>query len=187
MQTPYRLARGSPWQRRGQSIVEMALLIPLLAVMLLGGFDASILVSDKVTAGSAVRQGARLAAELGGRQTNPGATTADIDMQIVHNVLVIAGGMTSSTVQEIDIYAPARPDGNYQPGADPVDRYLIGPDGTVTSGTQTFPITNRKQTPPIETSIGVRLVWNYIPPAGFFPKNMILSDYSVMKAAPILG
>jgi hypothetical protein len=54
------------------------------------------------------------------------------------------------------------------------------------AGTQTFPISNRKQSPPFETSIGVRLVWKYSPPAGIFPKNMILSDYSVMKAAPIL-
>src|SRR5438270_13517978 len=105
----------------GQSLVELALVVPLLALLLMGGFDASILVSDKVTSGSAVRQGARLAAELGGLQTNPGARTADIDMQVVRNVMAMAGGMTSGTIQEIDIYAPGRPDGSYQPGVDPVD------------------------------------------------------------------
>jgi Flp pilus assembly protein TadG len=168
-------------------MVEMALLIPLLALMLMGGFDASIMVSDKVTSGSAVRQGARLAAELGGQQTNPGATTRSIDMQIVRNVLAMAGGMTSATVQEIDIYAPTRLDGSYQPGTDLVDQYFVGSDGTVTVGTQSFPISRRKQTPPIETSIGVRLVWKYNPPAGIFPKNMILSDFCVMKAAPVLA
>jgi hypothetical protein len=40
--------------------------------------------------------------------------------------------------------------------------------------------------PPTETSIGVRLVWNYSPPAGIFPKNMQIVDYAVMKAAPVL-
>ena len=171
----------------GQSLVELALVVPLLALLIMGGFDASIMVSDKVTSGSAVRQGARLAAELGGSQSNPGATTADIDMQIVHNVMAMAGGMTSGTVSEIDIYAPTRPDGNYLAGADLVDKYFIRADGSVRVGTQTFPISKRKQSPPNETSIGVRLVWTYNAPAGIFPKNMILSDYSVMKAAPILG
>jgi TadE-like protein len=184
---PFRLP-GGPDRRlgRGQSIVELAILMPFMALLLLGGFDASIMVSDKVTSGSAVRQGARLAAELGGAQTNPGATTSSIDMQIVDNVTAMAGGMTSASLQEIDIYAPSSRDGSYQPGTDPVDQYLVGPSGRVTPGTQTFPIGNRRQMPPNETSIGVRLVWKYNPPAGVFPRNMILTDYSVMKAAPIL-
>src|SRR2546425_12365240 len=97
---------------RGQSLVELAIVIPLLALLLMGSFDASIMISDKVTSGSAVRQGARLAAELGGSQTNPGVTTTAIDMQIVHNVQAMAAGMSSATVQEIDIYAPTRPDGS---------------------------------------------------------------------------
>src|SRR5437899_5701070 len=108
---------GGHRQRGGQSLAELAVAIPVIFFLLMGGFDASMMISDKVTSGSAVRQGARLAAELGGSQTNPGATTADIDMQIVHNVLAMAGGMTSSTVSEIDIYAPTREDGNYRPGA----------------------------------------------------------------------
>ncbi|TMF89770.1 MAG: hypothetical protein E6I07_03835 [Chloroflexi bacterium] len=188
MRTRLRFACAPDRHRRlGQSLVELAILTPLLALLLMGGFDASIMASDKVTSGSAVRQGARLAAELGGSQSNPGATTADIDMQIVHNVLAMAGGMTSSTVSEIDIYAPTREDGNYRSGVDLVDKYFISPGGDVTVGTQTFPINKRKQTPPNETSIGVRLVWTYNAPAGIFPKNLTLSDYSVMKAAPILG
>jgi Flp pilus assembly protein TadG len=174
------------WHRRGQSLTELAMAIPVMVLMLMGGFDASIMVSDKVTSGSAVRQGARLAAELGGSRTNPDATTTDIDMQIVRNVLAMAQGMTSATVQEIDIYTPSNRDGSYQLGLDPVDQYLIGADGAVTPGTQTFPIANRNQTPPSETSIGVRLVWQYNAPAGIFPKNIPLSDYAVMKAAPIL-
>jgi TadE-like protein len=177
---------GDPRQV-GQSLVELAILTPLLALLLLGGFDASIMISDKVTSGSAVRQGARLAAELGGSQTNPGVSTTAIDMQIVQNVQAMAGGMPSAVIQEIDIYAPTRRDGSYQSGVDLVDQYFIGPGGAVTAGAQTFPINNRKQTPPNETSIGIRLVWRYSPPTGIFPRNMIQSDYSVMKATPVLG
>ena len=177
---------GNLRHRRAQSLTELAVIMPALALLLMGGFDASIMAADKVTAVSAVRQGARMAAELGGAQTNPGATTTSVDLQIVNNVRAMVGGLTSASIQEIDIYSPGRSDGAYQPGIDPVDQYFVSSNGALSAGTRTFPITNRKQTPPNETSIGVRLVWKYNPPAGVFPNGMILSDYSVMKAAPIL-
>ena len=169
---------------RGQSLAEMAVVIPVLFFLLMGGFDATVMIADRVTGGFAVRQAARLAAELGGSQTNPSATTAQIDMQIVRNALAVARGLTSATVTEIDIYAPSQADGTYRSG-DPVDQYFIN-GGAVSPGTQTFPIQNRNQTPPNETSIGVRLVWTYAPPAGIFPRNMRIVEYAVMKASPIL-
>ena len=171
--------------RRGQSLAEMAVVIPVLVFLLMGGFDATMLISNKITAGYAVRQGARLAAELGGSQTNPGATTLQIDHQIARNALAVARSMNSVTLKEIDVYAPSKPDGTYTSG-DPVDQYFVGPGGSLSAGAQTFPIQNRNQTPPTETSIGVRLLWQYSPPAGVFPKNMQMEDYAVMKAAPVL-
>src|SRR5450759_742093 len=50
--------------RRGQmaqSIVEFAVSAPVLILLLLGGFDTAVMISDKVVAGAACRQGARLA------------------------------------------------------------------------------------------------------------------------------
>ena len=169
---------------RGQSLAEMAVVIPVLVFLLMGGFDASVMISDKITAGYAVRQGARLAAEIGGSQTTP-LTTAVVDQQIIRNVLAVARGLTSATPTEIDIYAPSRADGSYQAG-DPLDQYIISAGGGVSAGTQTFPVQNRQQTPPSETSIGVRILWTYSPPAGIFPSNMRIADYAVMKAAPLL-
>lgn len=169
---------------RGQSLAEMAVVIPVLVFLLMGGFDASVMISDKITAGYAVRQGARLAAEIGGSQTTS-ATTTVVDNQIVRNVLAVARGLTSAKPTEIDIYAPSRADGSYQAG-DPVDQYFISAGGGISAGTQTFPVQNRQQTPPNETSIGVRILWTYAPPAGIFPSNMQLVDYAVMKAAPLL-
>ena len=170
--------------KRGQSLAEMAVVIPVLFFLLLGGFDATVMIADRLTGGYAVREGARLAAELGGAQTNPGKTTLQIDEQIVRNTLAVSRGMTSATVTEIDIYAPSQADGTYKSG-DPMNQYFIS--GTSFSqGTQTFPIQNRQQTPPNETSIGVRMVWSYTPPGGIFPKNMQLVEYAVMKAAPVL-
>jgi Flp pilus assembly protein TadG len=171
-------------RKRGQSLAEMAVVIPVLVFLLMGGFDASVLISDKITAGYSVRQGARLAAEIGGSQTT-GATTAQVDNQIIRNVLAVAKGLTSATPTEIDIYAPSRADGSYQSG-DPIDQYFVSAGGAISPGTQTFPVQNRQQTPPNETSIGVRILWKYTPPAGIFPSNMQLIDYAVMKAAPLL-
>jgi len=173
-----------PARKRGQSLAEMAVVIPVLVFLLMGGFDASVMISNKITAGYAVRQGARLAAEIGGSQTT-GATTSVVDNQIVRNVLAVAKGLTSATPTEIDVYAPSRADGSYTPG-DPIDQYFISAGGGISPGTQTFPLTNRQQTPPYETSIGVRILWTYTPPAGIFPSNMQLADYAVMKAAPLL-
>jgi len=170
--------------KRGQSLAEMAVVIPVLMFLLMGGFDATVLISDKITAGYAVRQGARLAAEIGGSQTNQNARTSDVDDQIVRNVLAVAKGLTSAQPTEIDIYAPSRADGTYTAG-DPIDQYFINA-GSLSPGTMTFPIQNRNQTPPNETSIAVRILWRYTPPAGIFPSNMLITDYAVMKAAPLL-
>ncbi len=180
--------RSKIWRTRqasGQSLAEMVIVIPVLAFLLMGGFDATVMISNKITAGYAARQGARLAAELGGSQTNPNATTIQIDQQITSNVLAVARGMTSATIREIDIYAPGRADGVYQSG-DPIDQYFVNAGGTLNPGTQSFPIQNRIQIAPNETPIGVRIVWQYSPPAGIFPKNMQLADYAVMRASPVL-
>src|SRR5438128_7267271 len=99
-------------RKRGQSLAEMAVVLPVLVLLLMGGFDASVMISDKITAGYAVRQGARLAAEIGGSQTT-GLTTAQVDNQIVRNVLAVAKGLTSATPTAIAIYPPSRADGRY--------------------------------------------------------------------------
>src|SRR5205807_6965278 len=71
-------------RQRGQALVELAISVPVLLWLLLGSFDASVLVSDKVIAGYATRQGARLAAEIGGSETNnPPATQTSIDQNVV--------------------------------------------------------------------------------------------------------
>lgn len=173
------------WLRRksaGQSVIEFAIATPVLLYLFTGAFQVGVLISDKVVAGYAVRQGARLAAELGGTQTNPTATTAQIDQDIVRNVLAVANALNYSVIQEVDVYQPSRADGVYSAG-DPIDKY----SGTGASlGVSTFPISIRNQIPPIETSIGVRLTWTYTPPTGGLSFTITLSEYAVMKASPVL-
>jgi len=169
-------------RQRGQALVELAISVPVLLWLLLGSFDASVMVSDKVIAGYATRQGARLAAEIGGSETNPTLTTMQIDDNIVQNVLAVANAMNYSTLQEIDIYAPRAANGVFNPGTDLYSKFT----GAGVFVSSNFPITAREQIPPNETSIGVKLIWVYRPPTGFASFSINLNEYTVMKTAPVL-
>src|SRR2546427_1925444 len=96
-----------PAHKRGQLLAEMAMVIPVLVFLLMGGFDASVMISDKITAGYAVRQGARLAAEIGGAQTT-GLSTPPGDKPIVRHGLAGAESPTAAAPPAIDIYSPSR-------------------------------------------------------------------------------
>jgi Flp pilus assembly protein TadG len=166
----------------GQSVVEFALVTPVLIFFVFGAFVVETIMADEMTAGYAVRQGARLAAELGGSQTNPGVMQTSIDAKIIRNILAVTRTMSSATVSEIDIYAVTAADGTLQAG-DKQDQFNGA--GTALS-TQTFTLDKRIQTPPNETSIGVRLVWSYKPPGGSTFATFNAVNKAVMKAAPVL-
>lgn len=172
----------------GQSLVELAIATPVLLGLLLGAFNVAVLVSNKVIAGNAVRQGARLASEIGGLQTNPSpATTNSVDQDILRNVFAVALAMNYSTLKDIYIYQATAPDGQLGdpiPGSAVYNHYL--PDGSTGSGPNNFDISLRNQTPPNETSIGVKLVWTYVPPTGSASFTINLSEYCVMKASPFI-
>ncbi len=176
------MSRGKRRQR-GQALVELAISVPVLLWLLLGSFDASVMVSDKVIAGYATRQGARLAAEIGGSETNnPPATQASIDQNIVQNVLAVARAMNYSTLQEVDIYWSHSADGVFNPATDHFSRFT----GAGVQVSSNFPLSEREQIPPNETSIGVRLLWVYAPPTGFATFTILLNEFTVMKTAPVL-
>jgi Flp pilus assembly protein TadG len=175
---------ATPRRKRGQSLVELAVTIPVMAILLLGGFDCTMLCWDKLVAGYAVRQGTRLASELGGRQTNPTATQAAIDKKIVRNVLAVTNTWAYGTLQELDIYGATQVDGTMQAG-DYQDQF-DGNGNPLAGGLQTFTLERRYQTPPNETAIGLRLVWHFTVPTGTFG-NMTMTEYAVMKVAPVLN
>jgi Flp pilus assembly protein TadG len=173
-----------PPKRRSQtaqSIVEFAVSTPVLILLLLGGFDTAVMISDKVVAGAACRQGARLAAEIGGQITNPTLSTSQVDADIVRNVLAVTAAMNYSTLTRIYIYQPTYPDGDYHAG-DPYDLF----DASGTNLHQGFLLTSRSQTPPTETPIGVRIEWNYRPPSGLPGFALSLSEHAVFMASPVL-
>jgi hypothetical protein len=176
------ISAGPRSRQLAQSIVELAVATPVLIALLLGAFDVAVMVSDKVIAGAAVRQGARLAAEIGGQTTNPGLSTNTADADVVKNVLAVAQAMNYSTITNVYIYLPGNSDGDYHAG-DPVDHY----DGSGTLiGAIGFPLSNRNQVPPNETPIGVRIEWSYHPPTGFSSFTVNLSEHTTFLASPVL-
>ncbi len=102
--------------RRGQAMVEMAMLLPVLLLLFLGAWTAANLIDDNNSAAQATRAGARLAAELGNAgwpnntATGCQATKADpcqIDKDIIDQVLpIVSPQLTNAKVIEIDIYQP---------------------------------------------------------------------------------
>ncbi len=194
------MATTSRRSQLGQSIVEIAIATPVLVALLLGAFDTAVMISDKVIAGAAARQGARLGAELGGTVTNtasPAMTWAEADNYVYRNVLAVAKAMNYSTIKDVYIYSPTEADGNLTvdaagnpTGADRVDWFTI-------SGVFPYTITGplylngglnldqRLQVPPGETPIGVKLRWTYAPPTGL-NINVVLTEYAVFLAAPVI-
>ncbi|MEA2684495.1 MAG: hypothetical protein QOK05_2823 [Chloroflexota bacterium] len=127
---------------RGQAIVEVALIVPVAILLVLGAYDTSVMGSDKTVATSAVRNGARLASQIGGVGTTPPANTcsgaapasltmAQADAQIVAAVLASTTNMTylgggtsrAGFPDEIDIYRPADPGGKINKASDPYESY----------------------------------------------------------------
>ena len=195
------MAKTSRRSQLGQSLVEIAIATPVLVALLLGAFDTGVMVSDKVIAGGACRQGARLGAELGGTITNtsvPPMTLAEADQYVARNVLAVAKAMNYSTLSDIYIYSPLEADGNMPVNGTgtPVsgDRYdwfkVTGAPGSynlgpVTYGNGGLPLDSRLQIPPTETPIGVKLRWAYAPPTGL-GLNIVLTEYAVFLAAPVI-
>ena len=103
--------------RRGQAMVEMAMLLPVLLLLFLGSWTAANLIDDNNAAAQATRAGARLAAELGNNAYPPAtlaacqATAKDpcqIDKDIIDQVLpIVSPQLTNAKVIEIDIYEPS--------------------------------------------------------------------------------
>jgi Flp pilus assembly protein TadG len=170
-----------PRRQAGQSLTEFALALPVMLLLLLGAFNIGVLLADKVVAAYATRQGARLAAELGNGQGT--LTTSQIDQQIVSDVTAASSSLTYASIREVDIYAPRAANGVFNSATDEYDSY----DGSGTLLHSGFPGSDRVQVPPNETSIGIRVVWQYSPPTGSSAISVSSSEYTVMKASPVLA
>ncbi len=170
--------------QRGQAVVETAVFIVVLLMLFMGVYGASEFATDQNTAGTAVRSGARLAAELGngGYQSGGSNSPSTIDTEVVNVVCEIAAQMPYvSSLDEVDVYRPgANADGSLGSG-DLVDKYSCTP---TVIGTPSYTLDLRTQTHPNEASLGVRLLYHYSFPAPFISINAQVSAYMVLPLSP---
>jgi len=178
---------------RGQAMVELAILIPLLLTLFLGSWTATALVGDNDTALQATQTGARYGAELGG--TLPAGTTVgspcsglaaadqstcQVDVDIIDEMLpVISTNMPNAVVKYVDIY---QPDGSgngcsFTSGTCPpndgaflagyyqyVDTYPISGTSVGAPTTITYLLTDRDTTQPDQSELGVAIQFAYTSP-----------------------
>lgn len=198
--------------RRGQALVETALVAPLIFLLALGAYDVSIFASNQVAAQTAVRNAARSGALEGGKgggnqntckgaipssgptAFNPADTDGDndgdqdaIDESIVQAVIRGTANMSYATITEIDVYQPNQASGVWQASANQ-DKYDATGAELKTGGvdTQTFNLTSMRCQGPLgsESDLGVRIVWNYKPVNRIIGLNINgLSDWAVEKLA----
>jgi TadE-like protein len=162
---------------RGQTLVELALILPVLLIIVMGTLEFGLVFDHHLTLEYATREGARAGAALAngggplGCNTGQSPNRDTVDPRIVaaaERVLAARGSpIRLDHVSEIRIYK-ATSSGNETPGA--VDVYVYAPgagptvDGKVldfkAGSTQTWPACSRNNATNPE-SIGVSVTYTY--------------------------
>jgi hypothetical protein len=179
--------------RRGQSLVEFALILPVIMFLFLGMVEMGFAVNHNTSIVTATRQGARVGASLGNGSsihhcndlTNAGTVDALI-IAAVEGVLVSPGSpVVVQQVTEIDIFEvdelgaktgktnpwTSSVDSFGNPTGDPVPGSLTGQKLYFHAGTGTYPASGRCGAAPAH-GIGVTITYNYrfLTPLGSFLK-----------------
>jgi len=151
-------ARSRNPKRRGQTLTEFALVVPVLFLLIMGVLDGALLMFSVGTARYAAAEGSRLAAQLGNVSTT--------DTQVLTAIRNTVSGTQLFTVGEIDIYK-LNQDGQGNLTQDPskVNRYKI--DGTP-MGPIPWPASGRDVGNGTSDFIGITVNYTYNWKAGFF-------------------
>jgi hypothetical protein len=198
---------------RGQSLVELALVIPVMLSLFVGVYAAAGYIADRQVAGQAARAGARLGAEIG---SNAGTTypcqggvsdnPCGIDQQIIQQTTTIGKGLIDNgTIDEIDIYLPcqgscatqsqqqcatAGASGDY-PAGGALHQSIYKPDTSnppvfvLQSPPGSFGMSYRVQQHPIESAISVRVVYTFRASVPLFTYfDRTSSEYATMCFSP---
>jgi Flp pilus assembly protein TadG len=186
--------------QRGQSLIELAIAMPVVLILLLGMLEFGFAFSHHLTLEYATREGARYGAALAAGTAEVACTGADnVDAYViaaVQRVLTGTGGQVPiSQVTQIRIYK-SDTSGNVTGGLQNLWVPGSGPtvDGTVlqfarSGGTNWDPCVRNNGANP--DSIGVSLVYNYlyITPLGNFmgitgTAQLTISDKTIMALNP---
>ena len=146
-------------RRRGQSLTEFALVVPVLMLLIFGVLDGGLLMFSVGTARYAAGEGSRLAASLG--------NAASADAQIVGAVRNTVSSTSLFQVDEVDIYK-LNQDGNGNLTPDPTfyNKYKL--DGTPMLSPEPWPSATRNVGNGTSDFVGVTVNYTYNWKAGFF-------------------
>lgn len=156
---------------QGQALVELAAIVPIIAIMLLGLVALASAFGAKLSVQAAVAQAARIGAlEGNGKSTSASCAntgtppnTDTIDTDIINAVL--SGSIDRNSVRKIDIYRVA-PDGSVDSGA--IDTYPAPFKANGSPAVYSSPVTlgwpcGARHPDEPSDSIGVHVVYAYKP------------------------
>lgn len=145
-------------RRRGQTLTEFALVVPVLFMLIMGVLDGALLMFSVGTARYASAEGSRLAAQLGNVST--------ADAQILGVIRNTVGTTQLFSVTEIDIYKLTQnANGDLSVDNGHYNRYAL--DGTA-MGPITYPAASRNVGNGTSDFIGITINYTYTFKAGFF-------------------
>lgn len=177
----------------GATLLETAIMIPLLLMLAIGLAEIGFLVIDHMAVANATREGARVGAAAGPYVDANGVD--DADTVILRSVQQALCHIESGKATRMWIYS-AEVDGSLPTNTDLINVYAAPVDGILdcnAGGAISFQCTvcpwdpaDRDNVPPILDDIGVMVEFEYNPILGIFPftDTLTLSDRAVMRIEP---
>jgi len=175
--------------QRGATLLETAIVIPMLLMLAVGLAEVGFLVIDHMAVANAAREGARVGAAAGTYVNGP--ITADT--LILRSVEQAVCDIENGRVLQVSIYA-ADDDGDFLDAR--INVYVPPVSGVLnctSAGSTSFsciscpwPPASRDISPPVLDDIGVLVTFEHTPIIGFFPftGTFNVSDRAVMRLEP---
>jgi hypothetical protein len=178
---------------RGVTLLETAIVIPLLLMLAIGLAEVGFLVIDQMAVANAAREGARVGAAAG--PYNDITTMIDADDLILRSVELALCHLENGRAERVLIYAADANGG--QANSTQVNEYVLplatnlnctssGSSAFVCAATCLWLPATRDNTPPDLVDIGVEVEYKHDPILGIFPFTTLLdlSDRAVMRIEP---
>lgn len=180
MRPRHRLLNGllsRPTESRGQAIVELALIVPIVFVLLMGVLEIGLLMNTKLNLQAATRNAVRMGTIDG--------QNASADYDIIR-AITATQGIDPSRITRIDIFK-ANPDGSMPTASNSDDWFTMTPTGTggytATAQLIDWPPSQRRIAEPPQY-LGVRLTYRYssaTPLFGAIGGTRLIADQTVMR------
>lgn len=131
----------------GQSMVELALVMPFLAILLVGVINLGAALRTREVLASADKQAARSLAETGLDPTAP-----DADMLRVITTTLQDGGLSLNNLQTVTVFRPSSL-ADAQAGDSAMDLVYTFSGGAIVAVVGQYTITNRAETDPAGVTV----------------------------------